>query len=165
MQRPAPLSIDAQKAAVIDALAEHGMTLADACRRGNMPSPTKVAQWRIADPDFDAAIRMVLEARAHAMAEDMLTIADRAGEVTEHREVQDERGNIRFISSTRLDSDKLAQDRLKIDVRKWLAAKWFSRIYGERATHEHTGEGGGAVRLLIGPTAAAYKPKPKDIEQ
>lgn len=165
MQRPAPLSIDAQKAAVVDALAESGVTLADACRRGNMPSPAKVAQWRRDDPAFDDAVRMVLEARAHAMAEDMLGIADRAGEVTEVVETQDERGNVRFISSTRLDGDKLAQDRLRIDVRKWLAAKWFSRIYGERATHEHTGAGGGAMRLLIGPTAEAYQAAPKDIEQ
>lgn len=163
MQR-AVVTVDAQKAALLDALAE-GLTLAEACQRGNMPRPARVAQWRREDPEFDADMRIVLEARAHEMAEQMLSIAERAGEVTVVDEVEDGDGNVRYVSRVVLDANKIQQDRLRLDTRKWLSAKWFSRIYGERAVHEHTGEGGGAVRLLIGPTAEAYKPKPKDIEQ
>lgn len=163
MQRPV-ITVAAQKAAVLDALAE-GLLLAEVCQRGNMPRVYTIARWRREDPDFDADMRVVLEARAHEIAEQMLGIAERAGEVVVHDEVIDADGNVRRVSRVVLDANKVQQDRLRLDTRKWLAGKWFARVYGERATHEHTGEGGGAMRLLIGPTADAYKPKPKDIEQ
>lgn len=46
-------------------------------------------------------------------------------------------------------SEAVQARRLEVDTRKWLASKVLPRIYGERITQEHTGEGGGPVSVTV----------------
>jgi hypothetical protein len=58
---------------------------------------------------------------AHCLADQIQDIVD-----TEPLAVFDEAGNKRY------DSGSIAHNRLRMDARKWLAAKYLPKVYGER---------------------------------
>lgn len=118
----------------------------------------RIQEWTRSDHDFAEGLKLAREARAHLDVEDAMAIAEHAGET--HRDLLsfDEHGELRAVKREVVyDATKLGQDRLRVEVRKWRAAKWLPRVYGDNTRHEHTGEGGGAMRLLIGSTAEAYE--------
>ena len=46
-----------------------------------------------------------------------------------------------------LDHEHVQRSRLRVDTRKWAAGKLAPKKYGDRATMEHTGPGGGPIRV------------------
>jgi len=56
------------------------------------------------------------------------TMANQIQEIIDEKPLQivDEAGNIKY------DSGSIADKRLRMDGRKWLAAKYLPRVYGER---------------------------------
>lgn len=150
----------AAKSIICDRLAQ-GDSLADICGTHGMPGYATVRAWRVEDATFDRAVLDAFDARANVEAERIVQIADHAGEVTEVTYDADGRAH----ASTRIDRNKLRQDAVRIATRQWLLERWSRRTYGTRTTTEVTGEGGGAVRLLIGPTAEAYTRAARRIEE
>ena len=70
-------------------------------------TPTLVRQWALAD-EFATVYARARESQAHAMAEDALTVADKA------------------------DAENAQAIRIRVDARKWLASKIAPRHYGDK---------------------------------
>jgi hypothetical protein len=48
-----------------------------------------------------------------------------------------------------MDAEFVARSRLRVDSRKWLAARMAPTKYGDKITQEHTGADGGAIKSEI----------------
>lgn len=83
---------------------------------GEMPAPSTVLFWRDKYPEFAEHYTRALEARTELMAEELIEIAD--GEP---------------------DAD-VNRDRLRVETRKWVAAKLLPKKYGDKQQVEHSGE-------------------------
>lgn len=144
------------KQRVIELLAE-GLRLTDVARVGNMPSLGAIMRMRREDAAFDADVKAAMGVRVLAQAEEIVEIADRAGEHVYDEVEHDDHGNERRRRVVTIDSDRLKRDQMRIATRQWMAERVLPRIFGLRTAHEHMGVDGGPVRLLIGPTAEAYE--------
>lgn len=87
-----------------------------------MPHPDTVRVWRLYIPEFSA---MYIKAKMHQadiLAEDCLDIADDSSKDVRVNDEGYETFNGEFA----------ARSRIKIDTRKWLAAKLMPRQYGDK---------------------------------
>lgn len=111
--------------AICDRLAG-GESLRKICgadRDEGFPGQTVVYQWLATNEEF-------AKQYAHARETQGETYADRA--VDEALTAQD-----------------AAIGRLRMDALKWAASKLAPKKYGDKTTHEHTGEGGGAIKTAV----------------
>jgi len=132
--RPTDYSLDT--AIEICARLAGGEPLTRICRDEKMPSLTTVYRWLADDQhvQFRDMYARCREDQADTMADEILEIADdglndwivRAGD-------GEEGGGIVF------NSEHVQRSRLRVDARKWIAAKLKPRKYGDRVTQEHTG--------------------------
>ena len=90
----------------------------------DMPCSSTVYLWLSENTGFSEMYTRAKEDSADAMADDILYIADGEGDVQ--------------------------RDRLRVDSRKWIAAKLKPRKYGERVQNELTGADGGPIHISIG---------------
>ena len=82
-----------------------------------MPSYWTVCQWLRTDMGFQDAYRLAREDAAEVVAGEIVRIADEAK-----------------------DCDSAAAARVRVDARKWLAARLKPKVYGDRVDVNHTGE-------------------------
>lgn len=95
-------------AASICELVADGLALKEVCIRGDMPSRSTVYKWFAQHSAFADMYARAREERADLIADEIVTIAD-----------------------TEVDANKA---RVRIDARKWWAAKVNPKKYGERIT-------------------------------
>lgn len=88
-----------------------GEPLAQICRDEHMPDPATVWKWQQADADVTQGIARARETGFDQIALDALRIAD--DKEGEHQ-----------------------RDRLRVDTRLKLLAKWDPKRYGDRITHQ-----------------------------
>jgi hypothetical protein len=81
-----------------------------------MPGYETVCRWLREDHDFRESYARAREDAADAMASEIVEIADTANE------------------------DNAQAIRVRVDARKWVAAKLKPRVYGDRLDLNHTGE-------------------------
>lgn len=125
--------------AILDGLAE-GRALRDICDTiPNGPSAVTVRAWVAADPEFQAAYARSRTTGAAVHAEAIVGIAD---------------------AVTNGTMEQINAARLRIDARKWYAAKVAPRDYGDRSAVELSGPDGGAVKVesLVDLVRLASKP-------
>lgn len=91
------------------------------CARPGMPTIGRVKRWLREWPEFQAKYARAKQEQAEMMAEDILDIADDGRNDT--FETAD--GN------TITDTDVIQRSKLRVDARKWLAAKLLPKKYGE----------------------------------
>jgi hypothetical protein len=91
-----------------------GKTLHQICALDGMPSIGTLTRWLRQHKDFDALYARAKEIQADILADEILDLADDP-----------------TIDPTRL--------RVRVDTRKWMAAKFKPRRYGERTAVELTG--------------------------
>ena len=111
-----------------------------------------VTKWDLlrfvnSDLHHNAHIR-AREAQADKHAADVLAIADEI-EVEAKYDGDDVR--------LQLDATAVARNRLRVDTRKWLAAKMAPKKYGEKSTTEVTGKDGAAIDMSL--SVSFVKPK------
>ena len=111
-------------AAVICERLATGESLKRICDDANMPSRPAVFDWLRAHPEFSDRYARAREAQADHFVDEIVTIAD-----------------------TEVDPQTA---RNRIDARKWVAGKMRPKVYGDRAVHEHSGPGGGAIIVATG---------------
>ena len=90
-----------------------GMSLRKACEIDGIPSTTTVMKWLREREDFAAQYARAREVQAEHYAEDIVEIAD-----------------------TEPDA---ARARVRVDARKWTAAKLLPKKYGDRVNLDHSG--------------------------
>ena len=97
-----------------------GTPLTAVCRAPGLPDPTTVWRWAEADPQTAQSIARAREIGHDAIAEDALTIADdKTGDPT--------------------------RDKLRVDTRLKLLAKWNPKKYGESTQLRHADADGGKL--------------------
>lgn len=105
----------------------NGESLASICRDEGAPTYSSVMEWLAADPMFAERYTRARETQAERMAEEILEIADEGRNDT----YLDEKGN------KIVDYDHIQRSKLRVDARKWVAAKLLPKKYGERPNETH----------------------------
>lgn len=103
---------------------EKGKSLRKVCEMKSMPSISTVMKWVSQDEVFSEQYTRAREARADAIFEDCLDIADDA------------------------KADDVAKARLMVDTRKWMLGKMAPKKYGDKVSHEVSGPSGGAIQTI-----------------
>lgn len=90
------------------------------CADAGMPSRVSFYRWILKDDDLRNKFDSALNARSHAMAEDLLAIADEP---------------VGSLESGATDTGAVNKQRLQVDTRKWLMSKMTPKKYGDRVDH------------------------------
>jgi len=137
MARPSDYS--PELTAVMCARMAEGVSLRSICLADDMPDKATVFRWLAAHKEFRDQYARAREARADAMAEEILEISDddRDDSITDPES-----------GATRLNAEFVARSRLKVDTRKWLMARMAPKVYGDKVTQELQGPEGGPVSTI-----------------
>jgi hypothetical protein len=101
-------------------LLANGYSLKSICRRNCFPSHETVRRWLRDKSEFRAQYARAREDQADALAEEIIDIADAAADPQ--------------------------LGRLRVDARKWVAAKLKPKVYGDKVAQEHSGPGGAPIQ-------------------
>ncbi len=132
------LYTEALAAKICKRLAE-GKSLRSICRDDAMPAISTVMGWLFdGDHDeFSEQYARAREAQAEVRADEIVDIAD------------DDTNDFTADKDGKLvaDHEHIQRSRLRVDARKWIAAKLLPKRYGDKL--QHTGEGGGPVTFIM----------------
>jgi hypothetical protein len=121
-----------------------GRTLKDVCRDDGMPAESTVRHWAQEDREsFTARYRLAREIGYHAMADEILDIADDARNDWVARRKANGEGE------PMLDHEHVSRAKLRIDVRRWLLSKALPKIYGDRLDFKASHEVGDSLLELM----------------
>lgn len=110
-----------------------GRTLRDVCRDEGMPPESTVRLWVQDDREgFAAHYTRAREIGYHAMAEDLLEIADDARNDWMLRRGEGDAGY-------EANGEHIQRSRLRLDTRKWLLSKALPKVYGDKLDVDHKG--------------------------
>lgn len=102
-----------------------GESLRAICRDEAMPPEATVRGWALDDREgFAALYARAREVQAHAIADELLEIADDGSNDWMVRE-----------GKTELNSEHVQRSRLRSDTRKWLLSKMLPKVYGDKMQH------------------------------
>lgn len=108
-----------------------GESMRSICFDDDMPSQATIYNW-LADEKMCSFLEMYTRARevqAECLAEEIISIADDGANDTY---IDDE-------GQRKTDYDNIARSKLRVEARKWVAAKLLPRKYGDRVQVDHTG--------------------------
>lgn len=120
-----------------------GESLRSVCRDDDMPAKTTVFRWLATNDRFQDHYIKAKQAYAEGMADEMLDIAD-DGTNDWMEKHSDEGENIGW----RENGEAIRRSALRIDTRKWVAARLLPKKYGDKVQTEHTGANGGAIEIV-----------------
>ena len=112
-----------QTAIAICELIAGGLALKDVCEIEGMPCRAAVYKWLYQNEDFAGMYARAREERADLLADEIVAIAD-----------------------TEPDHNKA---RVRIDARKWWAAKVNPKKFGDKVTNEVVGKDGAAISHAV----------------
>jgi hypothetical protein len=126
----------------------NGESLRAICADEDMPASSTVFLWLAEHAGFSEQYARAREAQAEHLAAEIVAIADEECTMvraSKHGAKADdpESGEVEVV----FDATAVARNRLRVDARKWVAAKLKPKVYGDRVTTEHTGPNGGPVLL------------------
>jgi hypothetical protein len=118
-------------------LLSEGASLLQICKADDMPTRQTVHNWLLADRVFFDKYACAREMQADALADEIIEISDNSAfDMT----VDDDTG--RAI----VDHEHIQRSRLRVDARKWYAAKVAPKKYGDRVIQNHVGADDGAIQ-------------------
>ena len=139
-----PTRYTPELAAKVCAQVAAGVTMTTLCVPEDMPSRTSVYVWLAKYPDFrDLYARAKVEA-ADALVEEILDIADDGR--NDWMEVYDKEGD---CVGYRVNGEHVQRSKLRVDTRKWVAAKLNPRKYGDKLDLNHDVKEGSALFELM----------------
>lgn len=125
--------IEGTFARICEDIAE-GIPLREICRREGMPSYREVYNWMDENPEWRSRFTRAREDGADAIATECLKISEEDPGMT---------------MNGGKDSAGVQHQKLRIETRLKLLAKWFPQKYGEKVEMEHHGPGGGAIPMAV----------------
>jgi len=131
----------------------NGESLRSICRGLDL-RPSTVIRWATDDRDgFAGQYAEAREAQGHALADELLDIADDGRNDWMARRDPNNSGY-------ELNGEHVQRSRLRLDTRKWLASKILPKVYGEKVTQEVVGTNGGPVQFedVRAPIASLISP-------
>lgn len=141
--RPSDYTLDL--AAIICSRLAAGEPLVKICRDEDMPSTTTVYRWLAADEAFRDMYARAREDQADTLADQIVDIAD---EYPQSVFTTEGRGDMQ-VDVQRIDSAAVNHQRLRVEARKWVAAKLKPKKYGDLVRNEHSGPDGSKIPLGI----------------
>lgn len=116
----------------------NGESLSRICDKESSPHVSTIYRWLNSKPEFRDMYARAREDQADTLADEIIAISD------EQREAVTRDGTIY--------DPEVNRDRLRIDTRKWVAAKLKPRKYGDKL--ELAGNPDSPMRIVITPTDA-----------
>jgi len=132
----------------------NGRSLRSICSGDGMPRASTVFRWLATNEAFRDQYARAREAQADYLADEIVSIADE--ECTSVRadkhgtKADDDEGNTEVV----FDATAVARNRLRVDARKWVAAKLKPKVYGEKVETHLSGPDGGPLQILGGQLPA-----------
>lgn len=121
-----------------------GETLKDICQDERFPAPSTVRLWAVMDREgFSAPYARAREMQVEHWADEIVDISDDGTNDWIVRQVGEDR------VETVPDHEHISRSKLRVDSRKWLAAKLMPRTYGDKQQLEHTGKDGGPIETVL----------------
>lgn len=147
--------------AICERLVE-GQSLRAICKDEAMPGLSTVFQWLAAHHEFADLYARAREEQAETLAAEIVEIADEQCTMVradKHSSRDDDGGGNTEVV---FDSAAVARNRLRVDARKWVAAKLKPRVYGDKV---QLADADGnklppAPQFIVGPVTALVKPEP-----
>ncbi|MFK3845296.1 terminase small subunit protein [Stenotrophomonas sp. NPDC078853] len=142
---------------ICDRIAD-GESLKAICADEGMPHRATVFRWLAVFETFRDMYAHAREEQAETLADEIVGISDE--ECTTVRAIKhgssddDGEGNTEVV----FDSTAVARNRLRVDARKWVAAKLKPRKYGDKIQQELSGPGGGPVGVMVSVTVNGVEP-------
>lgn len=100
--------------------------MVEICRADHMPNPSTVYRWLDVNEDFRNRYTRAREDQADTLADEILSIADDA-----QNDWMERQGDAAG-SGWQLNGENVQRSRLRIDSRKWIAAKLKPKKYGDK---------------------------------
>ncbi|MFE1815619.1 terminase small subunit-like protein [Metapseudomonas otitidis] len=117
-----------------------GESLKRICSGDEMPNKATVFRWLDAHKSFRDMYVRAREAQADSLADEIIDIADDGVNDT----IIDDNGSVR------INYDVVARSKLRVDARKWVAAKLKPRVYGDKPEQDGPTDIAKALAELIG---------------
>lgn len=114
------------------ALLADGQSMRKVCENDWAPDKASVFMWLRTRPEFLDQYTRAKQEAADSMVDDMLDIADDAR--NDYMSVNDPDN-----PGYKFNGEHVNRSRLRVDARKWIAAKLKPKKYGEKVEHEHSG--------------------------
>lgn len=127
-----------------------GESVRSICAREGMPSKSTVMRWLAADPDFRAGYIASKALYAETLADEIIEISDDATNDWMDRQRDD------GTTDRVLDHEHVQRSRLRVDSRKWLAARLSPKRYGDSSMLK-IGEVESTPRKELSPTEIAIR--------
>jgi hypothetical protein len=127
---------EAIKPIICDKLA-NGQSLRAICAEPDMPAASTVFLWLSDDAAFSEQYARAREAQADALFDEILEIADDGSNDWMERKDKDD-ANIGW----RENGEAIRRSALRVDARKWMAAKLQPKKYGDKLDLNHSGHVG-----------------------
>lgn len=130
-----------------------GESLNRICKDQHMPDQVTIYRWLASNEQFRKMYAQSREDQAETLADEIVSIADE--ECTMVRadkhgtKADDDDGNTEVV----FDATAVARNRLRVDARKWVAAKLKPRKYGEKVDLNHGGQADNPLTMLLGEVA------------
>lgn len=121
-----------------------GETVIRMCRDEHLPSEKTVYSWLMMD-DKKAFLQNYEKARAIAaerMAEELIDIADNGTNDWMQAEDPDNPGY-------KYNGEHVQRSRLRVDTRKWAAARLLPKKYGDKIQQEHSGKVDTTTQIIV----------------
>lgn len=134
---------------ICDRIAD-GESLKAICADESMPGRSTVFRWLATHETFRDMYAHAREEQAETLADEIVGISDER----ETRVVMDGEGDAVVV----FDSTAVARNRLRVDARKWVAAKLKPRKYGDKIQQEVSGPNGGPVGMVVSVTVNGVEP-------
>lgn len=119
-----------------------GESLLKICRDDNMPSRGAVYLWLAENAAFMNKYAHARDVQADHFADEMIEIAD---DGTGDLITKTNKDGTEYET---VDQEHINRSRLRVDTRKWLAARMAPKKYGDRVMNEHTGKDGGPIKSI-----------------
>ena len=103
-----------------------------------MPHIATVYRWLMAHETFREQYARAREDQADTLADEIQAIADEP--ILGKKTTTKANGDVEIV-----EGDMIEHRRLRVDARKWIAAKLKPRKYGDRLEHQHEG----SVRVTV----------------
>lgn len=127
-----PTSYTPEIAARICAELAEGKSMRTVCKAEDMPAMSTVFLWLRTHEEFSEQYTRAKAEAADALVEEMLDIADDG--TNDWMEVHDKEGN---CVGYKVNGEHVQRSRLRVEARKWIAAKLKPKKYGEKIDIDH----------------------------
>jgi terminase small subunit-like protein len=121
-----PSEYSAEIAEIICQKISEGQSLTKICKRNDMPDKSTAIRWLRHFEEFRNQYGVARNLQADVLADETLDIADDDAKDVSIRD-----------GKTVIDFEHIQRSRLRVETRKWMAAKLAPKKYGERVTTEH----------------------------